>query len=314
MKHVVLLAGGQSAEREVSLTSAKNLSKYIIELGYRVSQLDPGPDFLIRLAELKPDVVFNCLHGTYGEDGIIQGALELMKIPYTHSSVRASAIAFHKPTTKFIASNCGINTPNFIELNAVECLNMVQAGNDPIPKPYVIKPTSEGSTIGVFIIKDESDVLQLPSASQWHYSERVMVEAYIFGKELSVAVVRGEAKGVLELEPTNDTGLYDYQAKYSLGASKHIFPPRVPQNIYDLAMSNAEKIHNFLCCRTISRSDFRYDFTKGDDKGLHFLEVNTHPGFTPLSIFPDILQSKGIPLIEIVKMLIEDARYGSDYR
>ncbi len=302
-KKIVLLGGGMSAEREVSLTSTKCVKDYLQKIGYEIVEVDLSNELPQKLIALKPDLVFNCLHGTYGEDGAVQGLLEILGIPYTHSGVKASAIAMNKTLTKYIAERHGIRTPSFIEIPTDEYFLMQESGKRPMEIPYVVKPVFQGSTIGVYIIKDENSIL--PKRSEWKYGNRVLIEVYIPGKELSCAVVFDKARGVLELEPQN--GFYDYEAKYTNGITNHIMPASVSEFVYKEAMEIAEKMHWILGCRTISRSDFRYNTSKGDN-GLYLLEINTHPGFTDLSILPEIAAYAGISFTDIIEGLIKDAK------
>lgn len=300
-KHVVVMMGGLSSEREVSLKSGASVVKALNELGYRVTALDTSYDVAIQLEKLKPDIVFNALHGTYGEDGVIPGILEMMKIPYTHSGVMASAIAFNKSKTKDIVINYGVRVAKGLMIKIEDLKNIIASGSNPIPRPYVIKPNQQGSSIGVHIVHTNDE---FPDLSSWTFSNDILVEEYIPGKELSVAVFAGKAIGALELNPKH--GFYDYEAKYTDGVTDHIFPADVPPAVYKQALEYAEKVHNILGCRTMSRSDFRYDPNRGDE-GLYFLEINTHPGFTNLSIVPEIAEKTGTSFKELVAYLIQDA-------
>lgn len=302
-KKIVLLAGGLSAEREVSFTSARCVAEYLKNMGHEVIEADITPDLANILLETKPDLVFNCLHGTYGEDGAVQGLLEIIGIPYTHSGLRAGAIAMNKILTKHLALRHNIRTPEFIEIASEQLFNMLEEGHEPMARPYVIKPIFQGSTIGVYIIKDNLD--KLPKRQDWKYGNRILVEEYISGKEVSAAVVFDKARGVLELQPTS--GFYDYDSKYTEGLTTHIMPAAIPQPVYQEAMDVAEKMHHLLGCRTISRSDFRYDPNRGTE-GLYLLEINTHPGFTNLSILPEIAAYVGISFADIIEGLIKDAK------
>lgn len=299
---IALLAGGISAEREISLISAQSVAEGLKQLGYNVVLVDPANPFIERLQQLKPDVVFNCLHGTYGEDGIICGVLEMLKLPYTHSGVTASAVGMNKTLTKQIAMTCGLRVPKSIKLTKNELLSLLQQGIDPMPMPYVIKPEREGSAIGVYIIKTSSD--PKPKEIDLNFTD-LIIEEYIAGQELSGAVFRDKALGIIELRPKN--GFYDYQAKYTEGKTEHIYPAQVPAFIYEEAMQWIEKIHKALGCRTLSRSDLIYNPALGVD-GLYFLEINTHPGFTNLSLVPEIANKNGITFLELLEQLIQDAR------
>lgn len=302
-KKVALLVGGPSREKDVSIMSGKSVHKALLELGHEVFLIDPQNDFIQVLLEIKPDVVFNCLHGSFGEDGVIQGVLEFLRIPYTHSGVAASAVAMNKVLTKKILSAAHFNTPEYLEMRAEDLFTMLACGKDPMPKPYVIKAIQQGSTIGVYMIIDDSS--PKPTPQEWTFGTHLFIEKYIEGHELSVAVFADKALGVLELRPKS--GFYDYVSKYSDGMTEHIYPAPIPDDICQQALQVAERIHQTLGCRTLSRSDFRYDPTHSGIGGLFFLEINTHPGFTDLSIVPEIAKYNGISFLEIVKKLLEDA-------
>jgi D-alanine-D-alanine ligase len=302
-KHVALLMGGLSSEREVSLLSGEMVLEALKELDYKVTVIDPDRNIATALQEVKPDVVFNCLHGTYGEDGIISGVLELLGIPYTHSGVMSSAIALNKRMTKEIVASRGVKVPAGTILSVEEVVEANDNRKDVFPKPYVLKPIQQGSSIGVYIVR-EGDNLRFDHKS-WSYGNEVMVEEYIHGKELSAAYFNGKAIGVLELKPK--VKFLDYGAKYTAGVTDHIMPAEIPDEVYKKALKYTEVIHEALGCRTLSRCDFRYDEDKGVE-GLYFLEVNTHPGFTRYSIFPDIAKHCGITMKDIVEQLIQDAK------
>lgn len=301
-KHVALLAGGLSSEREVSLSSGKGVEVALIELGYKVTMIDMGRDVAVKLAEIKPDVVFNALHGTYGEDGCVQGLLEIMAIPYTHSGVMASSIAMDKKQAKHIFEAVGIKCSPGFEASRVEILEGKL--EDRITRPYVIKPVAEGSSVGVHIMLPGSNkILQDNDLGR---TSRFLVEKFIPGKELSVAVMDTGPLAVIELRPVD--GFYDYTNKYTDGKTLHIMPAEVPKEIYDKAMHNAYLAHQTLGCRGISRSDFRYD-SEGDG-GLYMLELNTHPGFTPFSLTPEMAAYKGISFKDLVEYLVSNAKCG----
>ena len=252
------------------------------------------------LSNLKPDVAFNCLHGTYGEDGAIQGLLEILRIPYTHSGILSSSISMDKVMTRKIATWCGINMPKSLVVKAVDFLKYGKMAlpKEWLSKPYVIKPISEGSTIGVHIVHDHSFVLE-----SWEHGEFILIEEYIPGKELSVAVLRGTSIDMIELKPKSN--FYNYEAKYTEGLTEHILPVLdVPKKAMELSFKWAEVIHKELNCRTISRSDFRYNVETNE---MFFLEINTHPGFTQLSIVPEIAKFHNISFNNLIEMLIEDA-------
>jgi D-alanine-D-alanine ligase len=249
------------------------------------------------LGRLKPDVAFNALHGRWGEDGCVQGLLELMALPYTHSGVRASANAMHKPTAKELFRHAGLACAEGVTLTLEEAKHAI-----PLEPPYVLKPSEEGSTVGVRIVRpgDNSDPL-----AGWRHGGELMFERYVPGAELSVAVMDGRALDVIEIEPKS--GLYDYEAKYTDGMAVHHLPARLPEDVYERAMRWAETAHVVLGCRGVSRSDFRYDDTEGAGAGLYILETNTQPGMTPLSLVPEIAGHSGIGFEALVRWMVEDA-------
>lgn len=305
-RHVVVLMGGWSAEREVSLTSGKAVAAACERLGYRVTPLDMGRDVAQRLVELKPDVVFNALHGTPGEDGSVQGLLDLMGIPYTHSGLATSAVAIDKQLTKTVLTQAGIRMPGG---RVVKSESVFEA--DPLPRPYVLKPVNEGSSVGVAIVTNSSNYgnpITRDATGPWQEFEELLAEPFIPGRELTVSVLNGEALAVTELQPTQ--GFYDYDAKYTDGLTRHIVPAPIHPDVTREAMEMAVAAHNALGCRGVSRSDFRYDDTAGEPGTLYLLEVNTQPGMTPLSLVPEQAAYRGISFDALVGMLIEEA--GSD--
>ncbi|MDB2415162.1 D-alanine--D-alanine ligase [Rickettsiales bacterium] len=293
--HIAVLMGGLSSEREVSLMTGKAVVKALEEMNYNFTAIDVGENIAEELLRIKPDVAFIALHGTYGEDGCIQGLLEILKIPYTHSKVAASAICMNKEFTKNIVEKADILCPPSVIMTASQLHKC-----EPISRPFVIKPVDEGSSVGIFIIKDGDS---LPSIEELSKYGTLMIEKYIAGKELSVAVSDDEPFGVIELRPK--TGFYDYKNKYVDNMTEHFVPAPIPEDIYKLAMDNAYKAHKVLGCSGISRSDFRYD-CDGDGK-LYFLETNTHPGCTELSIAPELAAFKGISFSELVDYLLARA-------
>lgn len=301
-KHVALVMGGLSSEREVSLSSGNAVYKSLLELGHQVTKIDMGRDIALKLAEIKPDLVYNALHGTYGEDGCLQGLLEIMAIPYTHSGVMASSIAMDKQQSKHIFEAVGILCAEGFEASREDILNGTVEKK--ITRPYVIKPVAEGSSVGVHIMLSGSNKILI--ASDLGHTSRFLVEKFIPGKELSVAVMDSGSLGVIELCPVD--GFYDYTNKYTDGKTMHIMPAKVPSDIYNQAMHDAYLAHTTLGCRGISRSDFRYD-DKGDGK-VYMLEINTHPGFTSLSLVPEIAGYKGISFTDLVEYLVNGAKCG----
>jgi len=295
--------GGWSAEREVSLTSGKAVAAACERLGYRVTALDMGRNVAARLAELKPDVVFNALHGTPGEDGSVQGMLDLMGIPYTHSGLTTSAVAIDKQLTKTLLTKAGIRMPG----GRVVESESIFAG-DPLPRPYVLKPVNEGSSVGVAIVTDGCNYgnpISREAKGPWQEFDELLAEPFIPGRELTVSVLNGEALAVTELQPTQ--GFYDYEAKYTDGLTRHVVPAPIHPDATREAMEMAVNAHNALGCRGVSRADFRYDDTTGEPGTLYLLEVNTQPGMTPLSLVPEQATYRGISFDALVGMLIEEA-------
>ncbi len=300
-KHVAVLMGGWSSERDVSLVTGHECSKALKAAGFKVSEIDVGHDIAKVLTETKPDVCFNALHGRFGEDGRIQGLLDILGIPYTHSGVMASAIAMNKVRTKEICLAVGIPLAE----HKIAARKDAFAGRA-MDAPYVIKPIAEGSSIGVRIVREGDN---LAPDEDWRYGEEVLVERYVFGRELTVAVMGDRALTVTEIRPR--TGFYDYTNKYTDGKSDHILPAPVPKVIFDQAMEVALRAHQTLGCRGVSRSDFRYDDTRGEPGRLIFLEINTQPGMTPLSLVPEQAAFLGISFTDLVSWMVEEARCDS---
>lgn len=302
MKHVAVLMGGWSAEREVSLRSGKACSDALERLGaYRVSRIDVTRDIAAMLKELKPDCALNVLHGRPGEDGTLQGLLEVMAIPYSHSGVMASAVAMQKQVAKTVLKAAGVPVPGGGVYSRLE------AGRAHVlPPPYVIKPLAEGSSVGVFIVReDHGHPPQELTRADWAFGETVLVEPYIPGKELTCAVIGDRALGVIEIVPT--VKFYDYEAKYAPGGSKHILPAPVSSEIYEECRRLALAAHSVLGCRGVTRSDFRYDDTTPGTQGLAVLEVNTQPGMTETSLVPEMAAHAGLSFEELVRWMVEDA-------
>ena len=296
MKKVLVLMGGMSSEREISLLSGTNVAKALTSVGYHVTTYDLTTDIdsLIKtINSEKPDVIFNALHGKYGEDGCIQGLFNMLKIPYTHSGVLASAVGMDKEMTRQIVSKNGVSVPKGQLMTKAEFLK-----HEPI-KPYVIKPNDEGSSVGVFIVLSDED--KENALLHWHDNKKMLVEDYIAGCELSVAVLDGKALGVVEIVPK--TGYYDFQNKYTDGATTHIIPAPIAPALYREALVQAELAHKALGCRGVSRSDFRLDETD-----LRFLEINTNPGMTKLSLVPEIAKTcANMTYEQLVSHLVEEA-------
>ena len=302
MKHVAVLMGGWSSEREVSLRSGTACADALDRLGrYRVSRIDVTRDIASVLKELKPDCALNVLHGRPGEDGTLQGLLEVMAIPYSHSGVMASAVAMQKQIAKTVLRAAGVPLPGGGLFNRLEA-----GAKHVLPPPYVIKPVAEGSSVGVFIVReDHAHPPQELTRSDWTYGEMVLVEPYIPGKELTCAVMGDRALGVTEIVPT--TKFYDYEAKYAPGGSKHILPAPVSSFVYQQVRELSLGAHRALGCRGVSRSDFRYDDRIEGTGGLVCLEVNTQPGMTETSLVPELAAYAGMTFEELVRWMVEDA-------
>ncbi len=300
--HVAVLMGGLSSERDVSLSSGKGCADALEAQGYRVTRIDAGRDLAQVLAALKPDVVFNALHGAWGEDGCVQGVLETLQIPYTHSGVLSSALAMDKDKSKAVLKAAGVIVPGGGLYDRHEV-----ASRHVIDTPYVVKPNAEGSSVGVFLVRDGANrpVVEVGEEG-WAYGEQVMVEPYIAGRELCVTVI-GEATGPRALTVTDITptkGFYDYEAKYAPGGSVHVLPAVLPPHVFEMALRQSELAHAAMGCRGVTRSDFRYDEEKDQ---LVFLEVNTQPGMTPTSLAPEQAAYVGMSYQDLVRWMVEDA-------
>jgi D-alanine-D-alanine ligase len=301
-KHVAVLMGGFSSERPVSLSSGNACADALEKEGYRVTRVDVGRDVGQVLSELGPDVAFNALHGPFGEDGTIQGILEYLAIPYTHSGVLASALAMNKEQAKRIARSIGIPVAESRVLN-----RMAIRREHPMKPPYVVKPVNEGSSFGVVIVKeDQSHPPQVIASSDWKYGDVVMVERFVHGRELTCAVMGDVALGVTEIIPVGHS-FYDYDSKYVAGGSKHECPAKVSPNIYQKIQTLSLKAHQAIGCRGVSRSDFRYDDRHSENGELIWLEVNTQPGMTPTSLVPEIAAQAGHSFGELLSWMVEDA-------
>ena len=297
-RHVAVLLGGLSSEREVSLTSGTACADALERQGARVSRIDAGRDLGEVLARTKPDVVFNILHGSWGEDGCVQGVLETLGLPYTHSGVLASALAMDKAKAKAVLRAAGVEVPGGGLFDRHEV-----ASRHVMAPPYVVKPNAEGSSVGVFrVFEGANRPPQEVVAPDWSFGEEVMVEPYVAGKELAVAVMGDKALTVTEI--VSATGFYDYDAKYGEGGSSHIVPAEMPAHAFEKALRQAERAHAALGCRGLTRSDFRYDDLKGV---LVLLEVNTQPGMTPTSLAPEQAGHVGIGFDDLVRWIVEDA-------
>ncbi len=300
--HVAVLMGGWSAEREVSLTSGYGVADARVRLGHQVTRIDMDRNVAQVLAGVRPDIVFNALHGTPGEDGTVQGMLDLMDIKYTHSGLATSVIAIDKELTKQQLVPHGIRMPGGL---IVESEHLYEG--DPMARPYVLKPVNEGSSVGVAIVTAEGNYgnpIARDASGPWQDFERLLAEPFIRGRELTVAVLGSEALAVTELRPKS--GFYDYDAKYTDGMTEHVCPADIPEPVRDEAMAMALKAHQLLGCRGASRSDFRWDDQQGAE-GLYLLEVNTQPGMTPLSLVPEQAKYRGMSYAELVQRIVEEA-------
>lgn len=300
--HVAVLMGGWSSERPVSLVTGNGVADALERLGYRVTRIDMDRTVAARLAEAKPDVVFNALHGSPGEDGTVQGMMDLMGIKYTHSGLTTSVIAIDKQLTKSALVSHGIPMPGGM---VVESEALYHA--DPLPRPYVLKPVNEGSSVGVAIVTDTSNYgnpIRRDAEGPWQQFAELLAEPFIRGRELTVAVLGDRALCVTELQP--QSGFYDFDAKYTDGMTEHVCPARIPDDVAEAMMGWALQAHRVLGCKGASRSDFRWDDQLGLE-GVFLLEVNTQPGMTPLSLVPEQARHCGISYEELVDILVKEA-------
>ena len=299
-KRIAVLKGGWSPEREVSLNSGAACGKALREAGYDVVEIDAGRDVAERLSKAEPDAVFNALHGQWGEDGCVQGLLEVMGLPYTHSGVLASSLAMDKQRTKYVLAGAGVVSPEGKIVSRAEA-----AGGHVMKPPYVIKPNAQGSSVGVFIIRegDNRPPAELTS-KEWALGEDVLVEKFVPGRELTVTVMGDRALCVTEI--TTSLAFYDYEAKYAAGGSSHVLPAEVPSAVAEKCLSLAVTAHQALGCRGVSRSDFRYDDTAAGEQ-IFFLEINTQPGMTGTSLVPEQAAHVGISFPELCAWMVEDA-------
>ena len=301
--HVAVLMGGVSSEREISLLSGAACAAALEGEGYGVTKVDVGQDVAERLAEIMPDVCFNALHGRFGEDGCIQGVLEIMGLPYTHSGVLASALAMHKERAKAILREAGVPVAESRVVTRAEA-----ALGHPIAPPYVIKPPAEGSSVGVYIIRDDqAHPPQELNSADWALGEELMVERFIPGRELTCAVMGEEALGVIEIRPADGLSFYDYESKYAPGGSIHVLPASLKPNVYQLVQKLSVAAHRALGCRGVSRSDFRFDDRPEGTGEMICLEVNTQPGMTTTSLVPELAAHSGRSFGELVRWIVEDA-------
>jgi D-alanine-D-alanine ligase len=298
-QHVAVLMGGWSVEREVSLNSGRPCADALERQGYRVTRIDVRPDIASVLAELKPDVVFNALHGRFGEDGTIQGILEVLRLPYTHSGVMASSLAMRKDVAKVVAAAAGVPVAHGVTVS-----RFAAANKHVLTPPYVLKPVDEGSSVGVVIVKKGREhPPQEVGRADWPCGEMLLAEAFVSGRELTCAVMGETVLGVTEIRAATGE-FYDYDAKYAKGGSIHIVPAPLQPNIYQKIQGLALTAHQAIRCRGVSRSDFRYDDETGE---LVWLEVNTQPGMTETSLVPELAAHAGLSFGELVRWMVEDA-------
>jgi len=302
MKHVAVLMGGWSAERPVSLNSGRGCADALERLGHRVTRVDVDRDIAATLAKLKPDVAFNALHGRVGEDGTIQGVLEILRIPYTHSGVLASALAMQKDLAKVVLQAAGVPVAYGVTVDRHEA-----ARSHALEPPYVLKPVNEGSSFGVVIVKkDRAHPPQEVGRADWPYGDRLLAERFVDGKELTCAVMGERVFDVIEIQPVSEA-FYGYDAKYAKGGSVHVLPAKIKPKIYHEVQELALRAHRALGCRGVSRADFRLDESKGESGDLVCLEVNTQPGMTETSLVPDMAAYAGLSFDELVEWMVEDA-------
>ena len=300
--NIAVLMGGWSAEREVSLMSGNGVANALESRGHTVTRVDMDRNVAQVLTAIRPDVVFNALHGTPGEDGTVQGMLDLMQIPYTHSGLVTSVIAIDKELTKQALVPHGVPMPKG---KVVKCETLYTA--DPMPRPYVLKPVNEGSSVGIAIVTDESNYgspIARDAKGPWQDFDTLLAEPFIKGRELTTAVIGNKALCVTELQVKN--GFYDYDAKYTDGLTTHVCPADIPEEITELCREYALKSHQLLGCKGVSRTDFRWDDELGAD-GLFALETNTQPGMTPLSLVPEQAAHMGMSYADLVEAIIEEA-------
>ncbi len=302
MKHVAVLMGGWSAERPVSLNSGRQCADALEAAGYRVTRIDVDRSIADTLARLKPDVAFNALHGLGGEDGTIQGVLEVLRIPYTHSGLLASALAMQKDLAKTVLAAAGVPVAHGLVVDRHEA-----ARRHALEPPYVLKPVSEGSSFGVVIVKeDRAHPPQEVGRADWPYGDALLAEKFVAGKELTCAVMGERMFDIIEIVAISEA-FYGYDAKYAKGGSRHILPANLKPNIYHKVQELTLRAHRALGCRGVSRADFRFDETKGDEGELVCLEVNTQPGMTETSLVPDMAAYAGLSFADLVAWIVEDA-------
>ncbi len=301
LTHVAMLMGGWSNEREVSLSSGRACTRGLEEAGFKVTQIDVQDDIIDKLRELKPDVAFNALHGKWGEDGHVQGILETLKIPYTHSGVLASALAMDKHLCKAAVARAKVPVAEHKVVSLGEAID-----REVMPLPYVVKPVADGSSVGVHIVdRGSNSLVDMIAGEKFSLEDKMMVERYVPGRELTCAVMGDVALGVTEV--VSAVGFYDYSAKYEPGGSRHILPAELPGHVYRKIQKFALIAHMELGCRGVSRSDFRYNDTEGAEGEIIFMEINTQPGMTPTSLVPEMAAHEGHDFPQLVTWMINDA-------
>ena len=307
-KHIAVLMGGWNSEKEVSVVSGNAVYNALIELGYKVTKINFDRNIVSRLQEIKPDIVFNALHGRYGEDGRIQGLLDILNIPYTHSGLAASAICMDKVISRNICSSAGIKVPTFVVINKNDDPQRKKNLLNKIGKPFVIKPVNEGSSVGVEIILEHND-FDIENYS-WQHGDQIIAENYIKGQEIHVAIIDDKAVGAIEVKPKKNL-FYDYQSKYTAGMTEYIMPALITSEKYNQVLELGLKCHQILGCKTVSRVDFLLNNGQASsDNQFYLLEVNTHPGLTPTSLVPKIAKYNNISFNDIVEILINSAQCG----
>ena len=301
--HITVLLGGLSAEREVSFSSGKACADALEGEGYKVTRIDVGHDIAAELSALKPDACFNALHGRWGEDGTIQGLLEYLRIPYTHSGVAASALAMHKERAKIVMGAAGVPVPEGKVVSRQEA-----AKAHVLPPPYVLKPVAEGSSVGVFIVKpDQAHPPQQLHSPDWKFGDELLAEKFIPGRDLTCAVIADEPTAIIDIVPAEGLQFYDYDSKYVEGGSRHILPAQLSPIVNQSVQRFTLLAHRALGCRGVSRADFRFDERADGSFELACLEVNTQPGMTGTSLVPELARHKGWSLGELVRWMVEDA-------
>ena len=304
-QHIAVLMGGWNSEREVSIKSGEAVYNSLIELGYRATKIDFARDIVAKLGEIRPDIVFNALHGRYGEDGRVQGLLDILNIPYTHSGIIASAISMDKVLTGRLCFSAGVNSPKFVVIKKNDP-NNPKIILETIGKPFVIKPINEGSSVGVQVILEDMDFDI--DAFNWQFGDEMIVEKYIAGQEIQVAIMDNKALGAIEVRPKKL--FYDYECKYTPGMTDYIMPAEIEKDKYQEILELALKCHKTIGCSGVSRVDFILNSKNGGDNQFYFLEINTHPGFTPTSLVPKIAKYQGISFADIVQYLVVNAKCG----